>query len=67
MKEKEIATVKRNTKEAKKTMRVALNLPEDLWEQAKHAAIEVRRPLAHILRNLLEDWLRERRKKGVRK
>ncbi len=59
--------MKRNTKEVKKTMRVALNLPEDLWEQAKYAAIEERRPLAHILRNLLEDWLRERRKKGVRK
>ncbi len=51
-------------KEAQKTMRVALNLPEHLWERAKFAAIEERRPLAHILRDLLEDWLRERRKKG---
>ena len=56
--------VKRTKKEAKKTMRVALNLPEDLWERAKYAAIEERRPLAHILRDLLEGWLRERGKKG---
>ena len=51
-------------KRVRKTMRVALNLPEDLWERAKYAAIEERRPLAHILRDLLEGWLRERRKKG---
>ncbi len=54
-------------KEVKKTMRVALNLPEDLWERAKHAAIKARRPLAHILRDLLEAWLQERGKKGGRK
>ncbi len=51
-------------KEVKKTMRVAFDLPEHLWERAKYAAIEERRPLAHILRDLLEGWLRERRKKG---
>ena len=54
-------------KGVKKTMRVALNLPEDLWERAKHAAIKERRPLAHILRDLLEEWLKERGKKGGRK
>ncbi len=54
-------------KKEQKTMRVALNLPEDLWERAKYAAIEERRPLAHILRDLLEDWLEERRKKGGKK
>ena len=51
-------------KKEQETKRVALNLPEDLWERAKFDAIEERRPLAHILRDLLEDWLRERRKKG---
>ncbi len=56
--------MKQSRKEVKKSMRVALNLPEDLWERAKYAAIEERRPLAHILRDLLEDWLQERRKKG---
>ena len=55
---------KQTGKEVQKTMRIALNLPEDLWERAKYAAIEERRPLAHILRDLLEGWLRERRKKG---
>ncbi len=58
---------KRTEKEVKKTMRIALNLPEDLWERAKHAAIKERRPLAHILRDLLEAWLQERGKKGGRK
>ena len=51
-------------KEVKKTMRVAFDLPEHLWERAKFAAIGERRPLAHILRDLLEDWLKERSKKG---
>ncbi len=59
--------MKQTRREVKKTMRVALNLPEDLWERAKHAAIKERRPLAHILRGLLEDWLKERGKKGGRK
>ncbi len=54
-------------KRTQKTLRVALNLPEDLWERAKHAAIEERRPLAHILRDLLEAWLRKRKKKGGHK
>ncbi len=54
-------------KEVKKTMRVAFDLPEHLWERAKYAAIEERRSLAHILRDLLEDWIKERRKKGGRK
>ncbi len=54
-------------KRVKKAMRVAFDLPEDLWERAKHAAIKERRPLAHILRDLLEDWLKERGKKGGRK
>ncbi len=55
---------KQANKEGRKTMRVAFDLPEHLWERAKYAAIEERRPLAHILRDLLEGWLRERRKKG---
>ncbi len=59
--------MKRDGKEVKKTMRVALNLPEDLWEQAKYAAIEERQPLAHILRDLLKDWLKDRRKTGGKK
>ena len=54
-------------KRVKKAMRVAFDLPEDLWEQAKYAAIEERRPLAHILRDLLKDWIKEREKKGGRK
>ncbi len=57
----------RNKKEVKKAMRVALNLPEDLWERAKHAAVEERRPLAHILRDLLNEWLEKRTKRrGVK-
>ncbi len=59
--------MKGDGKKVKKTMRVALNLPEDLWERAKLAAIVERRPLAHILRDLLEAWLKERGKKGGRK
>ena len=59
--------MKQVRKGVRKTMRVALNLPEDLWERAKHAAITERRPLAHILRDLLEAWLQERGKKGGRK
>ncbi len=59
--------VKLTGKGVRKTMRVALNLPEDLWERAKVAAIEERRPLAHILRDLLEGWLKGRGKKGGRK
>jgi len=60
--------VKQTRREVKRTMRVALNLPEDLWERAKHAAVEERRPLAHILRGLLEGWLKERgkKRKGVK-
>ncbi len=59
--------MKQVRKGVRKTMRIALNLPEDLWERAKHAAIIERRPLAHILRDLLEGWLKERRKKGGHK
>lgn len=59
--------MKQTEKGVKKTMRVALNLPEDVWERAKYAAIEERRPLAHILRDLLEVWLKERRRgRGVK-
>ncbi len=58
--------MKRARKEVKKTMRVALNLPEDLWERARHAAVEERRPLAHILRDLLKDWLKDRKRGGAK-
>jgi len=58
---------RRTSKGVQRTMRVALNLPEDLWERAKHAAIDERQPLAHILRDLLEEWLKERGERGGRK
>jgi len=51
-----------------KRMRVVSYLPEDLWEKVQYAAIDERRPVAHIIKDLLAEWVekREKRKGGKR-
>lgn len=54
------------TREEGKRMRVVSYLPEELWEKVQHAAIDERRPVAHIIKDLLAEWVekREKRKKA---
>jgi len=45
-------------------MRVVSELPEDLWERVRFAAIVERRPVARIIQDLLEEWVEKVEKRG---
>lgn len=60
--------MERGKGEGLKRMRVVSYLPEDLWEKVQYAAIDERRPVAHIIKDLLTEWVekREGQKRGRR-
>jgi hypothetical protein len=56
----------RKSKYGKEVVRVktSLELPEDLWRQAKFRAAEEKKPLAEVIADALREHLKPRKKGG---